>query len=114
MVIDVLSKNTAALKRSLTRDYLPVSDHLKNFLKDPRLGNALKALSWWDTLAQEAGIDAAVLRQDAAALRKKHVGDLVGCGWYRCVQYRREYGTSVFYWCHCRKVLYCGDMCQSR
>ncbi|KAG9041077.1 hypothetical protein FS837_012766 [Tulasnella sp. UAMH 9824] len=75
---------------------------------------ATRANKYLEELGTFAGLNETELRKAAIAERQKAQGGIVGCSWYRCVLYRQA-TDQVMNWCAgCRKVVYCGYLCQSR
>ncbi|KAG8916476.1 hypothetical protein FRC01_003126 [Tulasnella sp. 417] len=75
---------------------------------------ATTANKYLEELGTFAGLSEAELRKAAIAERQNAQGGIVGCSWYRCVLYRQA-TDQVMNWCAgCRKVVYCGYLCQSR
>ncbi|KAG8949461.1 hypothetical protein FRC04_008560 [Tulasnella sp. 424] len=75
---------------------------------------AAEATKYMEELGTFADLKEADLRKAAIEERQEAQGGIVGCSWYRCVLYRQA-TDQVMHWCAgCRKVVYCGFLCQSR
>lgn len=112
----LLLASVPSVKKVLRRDFLSVLDTLRPLAEDADHLSAPIILEWWVDLAKKMGISEQGLRAQRAAQAKQKAGsDVVGCSWFKCVRFDIPCDPSVLYRClGCRKLVYCGPMCQTR
>lgn len=107
-----LRLNPAALAPPLRRDYLHVLDYLRAL---PSNELVVTSIATWESFLEVGGFTELELREEAAAERKRAMGDAKGCGWYKCAVFGLDFpGGSYLRCAACLDTLYCGLLCQRR